>query len=59
MDFSTVLHADQIEFYTDRALNEQQLGVGGHFRTHWFAGRLTTQDGLSLENDLNIQIVEL
>lgn len=31
LDFKELLHADQLDFYTDAALNGNRLGVGGRF----------------------------
>lgn len=31
MDFSKILHADELDFYCDAALNSYRLGIGGRF----------------------------
>lgn len=38
MDFSQVFHADQLDFYTDGALDDEKLGIGGVFGKSWFLG---------------------
>lgn len=59
MDFMTVLHADEIDFYTDGALDEQRIGVGGVFGSSWFHGWLDASDYRTAGKNVNIQIVEL
>lgn len=59
IDFTQVLHADQIDFYTDAALSETRLGVGGKFNSYWFAGLMGLRKGGTILEHINIQIAEL
>lgn len=59
LDFSNVFHADEIDFFTDGALDEERIGVGGCFGEKFFTGRLSTLDYSTSEKSINIQIVEL
>lgn len=59
MDFSTVFHADELDFYTDGALDEERIGVGGKFQGSWFAGKLEVATYAHCKLELNIQIIEL
>lgn len=56
MDFSTVYHADELDFFTDGVLDGVRLGVGGKFGNLWFSGTLPVS---LYQHELNIQIVEL
>lgn len=59
MDFEVVLHADQIQFFTDGALDESRIGVGGCFEGSWFSGILPRAWYGEYSAILNIQIIEL
>lgn len=59
LDFATVLHADQIDFCMDAALDGVQLGVGGRFNSQWFSGILILQNREIHRERLTIQIGEL
>lgn len=59
IDFSEVLHADQIHFYTDAALNNVRLGVGGIYENEFFAGAQQLSKSSDIGAMLNIQIAEL
>lgn len=59
LDFSEVWHADQLDYFTDAALNSSRLGVGGRYGEKWFAGSEFFRDSDINEGDINIQIAEL
>lgn len=59
LDFETVLHADQIQYYTDGALDQFRLGVGGCYQGKYFTGILLSRHYSDIWHKLNIQIVEL
>lgn len=59
LDFSQVFHADQIEFFTDGALNEERIGVGGCYGDSWYAGQLSLCDYSDLDQAITIQMVEM
>lgn len=59
LDFSSVLHADQINFFTDGALNSRRIGVGGLYTRSWFTGEIPTDDYDEIRDRINIQIIEL
>ena len=56
MDFSTILRADQIKFYTD-ALKNPQLGCGGWCEDKWFYRKW--DESFIKENDPSIAYLEL
>lgn len=37
IDFQEILHADQLDFYTDAALDKFRLGVGAKYENLWFS----------------------
>lgn len=59
LDFLQVLHADQLDFHCDAALDAKRLGVGGRFGDEWFAGELILRHLDCDVSRLNIQIAEL
>lgn len=59
MDFTVVLHADNIEYFTDGALDELRLGIGGCYQNCYFSGTLRADYFGANYAILNIQIVEL
>lgn len=59
LDFDRIIHADEIEFFTDGALDDWRVGVGGCFGNHWFSKTIRTDLYAQTNLKLNIQIVEL
>lgn len=59
LDFNAVLHADQIQFFTDGALDGDRLGVGGCYGSSWFTAVESVDKYQNVKFKLNIQIVEL
>lgn len=59
IDFSETLHADQIDFYCDAALNNERLGIVGRFGKFWFAAQQKRDQVLDPHGLLNIQVAEL
>lgn len=59
MDFLSVLHADEVQFYTDGALDFCRYGIGGHFGNRYFTGSCGISAYAERKERLNIQIIEL
>lgn len=59
LDFTTVLHADQLRFFTDGALDDDRIGVGGCYDKSWFSETMERSWYGALSDRLTIQMVEL
>lgn len=59
MDFSKVMHADQLMFFTDGALDDERLGVGGCFENDWFSGLMPRGECGHFASRLTIQMIEM
>lgn len=59
LDFTQVFHADQLNFFTDGALDEERMGVGGCYLRNWFSGTLRMAWYQGAKTKITIQMVEL
>lgn len=59
IDFKQVIHADQLDFYCDAALNARRMGVGARFKNFWFSGEMEMKSAPHIRDRINIQIAEL
>lgn len=59
IDFESVMHADEIDFFTDGALDDERLGVGGRFGRSWLSGMVRMSEFWDVSTKITIQMVEL